>query len=270
MVTSCNDELSAYPEPHLTDHVTTAATLWPRLHQPPPRRTKAHPNAMPLRHLYRLSQTTSPLQLPHHFATHRLVAPSPSTSTTTSTSPRESPPRRHAVATRKTPADDDELGFRLYRLSQTTSPLQLPHHLATHRLVAPSPSTPTTTSTPLREIPAPTPCRCDDGTPNATRKPRCIASNTTRLHALTHALRHHHAGTPHKTPPPAITTRPPLYHAGPPRGSTTARPQHGATHGMTPSRRATTASNSDDDGATGDSGRDGKALVPETMYLIMQ
>ncbi|KAH9167023.1 hypothetical protein EDB89DRAFT_2075203 [Lactarius sanguifluus] len=123
-----------------------------------------HPDAMPSRHL-----------LPHHFATHRLVAPSPSTSTTTSTSPRESPPRRHAVATRKTPADDDELGFRL-----TTSPLQLPHRLATHRLVAPSPSTPTTTSTPPREIPALTPCRRDDGTPNATRKPRRIASDTTR------------------------------------------------------------------------------------------
>ncbi|KAH9160870.1 hypothetical protein EDB89DRAFT_1914301 [Lactarius sanguifluus] len=62
------------------------------------------------------------------------------------------------------------------------SPLQLPHHLATHRLVAPSPSTPTTTSTPPCEIPAPTPCRRDDGTPNATRKPRRIASDTTRLH----------------------------------------------------------------------------------------
>ncbi|KAH9173800.1 hypothetical protein EDB89DRAFT_1904974 [Lactarius sanguifluus] len=167
---------------HLTDHVTAAATLWPRLHQPPPRRAKAHPDAMPSRHLYRLSQTTSPLQLPHHFTTHRLMAPSPSTSTTTSTSPRKSPPRCHAVATHKTPADDDELGFRLYCLSQTTSPLQLPHRLATHRLVAPSPSTPTTTSTPPREIPTPTPCRRDDGTPNATRKPRHIASNTTRLH----------------------------------------------------------------------------------------
>ncbi|KAH9172222.1 hypothetical protein EDB89DRAFT_2070006 [Lactarius sanguifluus] len=127
----------------------------------------------------------SPLQLPHHFATHRLVAPSPSTSTTTSTSPRKSPPRRHAVATRKTPADDNELGFRL-----TTSPLQLPHHLATHRLVAPSPSTPTTTSTPPREIPTPTPCRRDDSTPNATRKPRRIASDTTRLHIKPRPMRY--------------------------------------------------------------------------------
>ncbi|KAH9172216.1 hypothetical protein EDB89DRAFT_1906327 [Lactarius sanguifluus] len=74
----------------------------------------------------------------------------------------------------------------------------------------------------------------------------------------------------HKTPPPAITMQPPLYHTGPPRGSTVARPQHGATHGTTPSRRTTTTSNSNDNGATGDSGRDGKALVPETMYLIMQ
>ncbi|KAH9160465.1 hypothetical protein EDB89DRAFT_1914709 [Lactarius sanguifluus] len=217
----------------LTDHITAAATLWPHLHQPPPHRAKAHPDAMPSRHLYRLSQTTSPLQLPHHFATHRLVAPSPSTSTT-STSPRESPPRCHAVATRKTPADDDELGFRLAR-----GPISLnPHHYQYPAARNPRPDTmPSRRWHPQHDSQAPT-HRQRHHPRDYTLSPDPCATPPSRWRAT------------HKTPPPAITTRPPLYHTGPPR--------------------ATTASNSDDDGATGDSGRDGKALVPETMYLIMQ
>ncbi|KAH9164717.1 hypothetical protein EDB89DRAFT_1911962 [Lactarius sanguifluus] len=149
-------------------------------------------------------------------------------------SPPSGAPGHQAVATRKTPVDDDELG-RPTALRYTTLPLQLPRRLATHHVTA-----------------------------AATLPPRHIPPT----HATPTAPRHHHAGKPltsnvTPTPPPAATTQP--QHGATPTGHSPGhrsqgpltRPQHGAQD---------TASNSNDDGAGTVAGWQGTYCT----YLIMQ
>ncbi|KAH9162583.1 hypothetical protein EDB89DRAFT_1913166 [Lactarius sanguifluus] len=110
----------------------------------------------------------------------------------------KAPLRRHAVATRKTPADDDELGFDHVTVTAAATSWprlhNLHHHQPRHRcsyLVAsssqpPPPPVPRRAKAPPRRHAVATCKTHHDGTPNVTRKPRRIATDTTR--ATTHLV----------------------------------------------------------------------------------
>ncbi|KAH9166041.1 hypothetical protein EDB89DRAFT_2076287 [Lactarius sanguifluus] len=178
--------------------VTTATSL-----PPPPHPTSVH----------------SPRR---HASVYYLVASSPQPPPPPVPRRAKAPLRRHAVATRKTPADDDELGFDHVTVTAAATLWPRLHNLHHHQYPAarkprsdamlsrharPQPMTTSSASvcylmaSSSQPPPPPVPRRAKapprrhaiatckthhDGTPNVTHKPRRIATDTTR--ATTHLV----------------------------------------------------------------------------------